>query len=112
MIQEIHSLRPFPSDNSVPCKTLPCDSLSCWSDWQSEILTYQCDWRSAPKEIILEAQIKYGNSVQNVRVLVDTGARVPIAFRKGLVEESQLIKAQFPGRFSVADGQPNERWYI
>ena len=98
--------RSFKDVSEFPERTLPCDPQSCWSEWQKEILQFQCDWRVATKEIVLEAQIRSPDGPKDVRVLVDTGARIPIAFRTGLLDATRLLQALFPVRFSMADGQP------
>ena len=99
-------IRSFKDVPESPERTLSVDPRSCWSQWQKEILEFQCDWRVSPKELVLEAQLRSPVGPQDVRALIDTGARIPIAFRQGLIDAVALHKAQFPVRFSVADGQP------
>ena len=54
---------------------------------------------------MLDAQAKSSSAKQKFRVLVDTGAKIPLAFRQGLFAQKYLRKANFPVRFTTADGQ-------
>ena len=108
-LRRVTDCKPTRSIKNIPeCQewTLSTDPRSCWSEWQKEVLDFQCDWRISTKEIVLEAQIWSLVGPQDVHILIDTGARIPIAFRSGLIEDKLLHKAQFPVKFSVADGQP------
>ena len=41
-----------------------------------------------------------------VKVLVDTGPKIPIAFRRKLIPGRSLKTASFPVQFTMADGKP------
>ena len=43
-----------------------------------------------------------------MKTLVDTGAKIPLVFRKGLLASKSLRKATFPVHFSMVDGQRME----
>ena len=69
------------------------------------MLQLKRDWRTSAKEMVLQGTLKSAKSTLDVSILVDTGAKIPLAFRKGLLAESTLRKAAFPVHFSLADGQ-------
>jgi len=76
--------------------------------WRSDVLRLQGDWRVEPLELLLKARMKCVAGWMNVQVLVDTGAKIPVAFRKGLVDRKVLKEASFLVKVSVADGQQME----
>ena len=48
--------------------------------------------------------MKTAAGIRQVNVLVDTGSRIPIVFRRGLVPSGVLKTASFPVKFKTADG--------
>ena len=95
---------PYPS----MMRRLSCNPKRFWESWRQEVLKLKCDWRVSTKELVLRAQVRSSAGIHDVKVLVDTGAKIPLAFRKGLFAKEALKVAQFPVHFSVADGQPME----
>ena len=85
---------------------LACNPKGFWKAWKDDILRLKCDWRIAPMELKMLAKMRCSTGFKDVTILVDTGAKIPIAFRKGLLEPSALKKAQFRVHFSVENGQP------
>ena len=55
--------------------------------------------------MVLSAAMKTSPKTSDVSVLVDTGAKLPLAFRKGLLAVKSLRQAAFPVHFSLTDGQ-------
>ena len=89
-------------------RRLTCNPKGFWSAWQREVLGLQDDWRLSAKELVLQAQLKCSTGVHAVQVLVDTGAKIPLVFRNGLIPLKALKKASFPVHFSTADGHDME----
>ena len=89
-------------------KRLPCNPKGFWNSWQQSILRFQSDWRVDAKELVLDAYMKCRHGLYNVRVLVDTGAKIPLVFKHGLIPQDKLMKASFPVKFSTVDGQTME----
>ena len=56
--------------------SLQCDPKGFWDAWRKEILAFQCDWRVSTKELLLQAQFKDSDGIHEVRILVDTGAKI------------------------------------
>ena len=87
-------------------KRLTCNPKGFWNAWRRDVLRPQQDWRISPKELVLYAQVKLLDGRKNVRILVDTGAKIPLVFRNNLFPRHSLREASFPVRFSTVDGQP------
>ena len=86
-------------------RRLSCNPKGFWKAWQEDVLQLQRDWRISTKEMVLSAAMKTSSQTSDVSVLVDTGAKIPLAFRKGLLAEKSPRQAAFPVHFSLADGQ-------
>jgi hypothetical protein len=57
-------------------------------------------------ELMVQATIQVDNFSCRASVLVDTGCRIPLLFRKGLIPGDILEPARRPIRISTADGTP------
>ena len=93
------------NSDTVVMRRLTCDPKGFWRSWQNEILQLQRDWRVGFKELMLKARIKGHAGSRDVRALIDTGAKAPLVFRKGLFPHGKLKAAKFPVSFTTADGQ-------
>ena len=89
-------------------RRLSCNPKGFWSAWKEELLKPQHDWRISTKELILHARLKCTAGRKEVHILVDTGAKIPLVFRKDLFPKSCLKKASFPVHFSTVDEQRME----
>ena len=85
-------------------RKLTCSPKGFWSAWKDDLLQPQQDWRISPKELLLSAHMKSSAGIRQVTVLVDTGSRIPLVFRRGLVPSKVLKTASFPVKFKTADG--------
>ena len=94
--------------SDVGMRRLPCNPKGFWSAWKQDILQFQTDWRKSERELLLEASMKCTAGIFPVKVLVDTGAKIPLVFRRGLIEPASLKAAVFPVQFSTVDGRPME----
>ena len=98
---------PIPEDLQAAVKQrLSCSPKGFWHAWREDILRMSQDWRISTKELVLQAHVKTAAGRQQFRVLVDTGAKIPLVFRHGLFPRRVLRKACFPVNFTTADGQP------
>ena len=86
-------------------RRLSCNPKGFWKAWREDILRLKHDWRTAAKELVLQVPVKCGHVSYEVRVLVDTGAKILLVFRHNLFPTTVLRKAAFPFRFSTLDGQ-------
>ena len=66
---------------SLPLRRLSCDPKEFWTGWRQEILPLCADWRVAVKELVLPAHVKSRCGLQEASILLDTGAKIPLAFR-------------------------------
>ena len=94
--------------HSVVIRRLPCNPKGFWKKWREDVLRLHQDWRISAKELVLSATLKCAAAMHKVRVLVDTGAKIPLVFRRGLLAGDALRKATFPVQFSMVDGQNME----
>ena len=85
-------------------RRLACNPKGFWRSWQEEILRPQHDWRISARELVLQAKVKSRAGSKDVRILVDTGAKIPLVFRKDLFPKSALKKACLPVQFSTVNG--------
>ena len=90
---------------SVEKRRLRCNPKGFWNVWQEEVLGLSQDWRTSTKELVLSAQVKCAAGSKKVKVLVETGAKIPLVFMQGLFNRNSLKKASFPVHFSTVDGQ-------
>ena len=86
-------------------RRLSCNPKGFWHAWREDLLRPQHDWRISTKELVLQARVKSAVGKQEVKILVDTGAKIPLVCRHGLFPKSCLKKASFPVHFSTVDGQ-------
>ena len=84
---------------------LSCSPKVFWHAWRKDILRISQEWRISTKELVRQAHFKAAAGRQQFRVLVDTGAKIPLVFRHGLFPRRVLRKACFPVNFTTADGQ-------
>ena len=89
-------------------RRLSCNPKGFWKAWQEDVLRFKHDWRTSTKELVLHVNAKCGNDTFNVRILVDTGAKIPLVFQRGLIPSTSLRKAAFPVKFTTVDGQAME----
>ena len=94
-----------PEQTLKSCK-LSCDPKGIWEAWKEEVLHLQHDWRVSGRELLLQAHIRTINGIQNATILVDTGAKILLVFRRSLLPPNLLKVASFPVQFSMADGKP------
>ena len=92
----------------VETRRLPCNPKRFWTTWREEVLRPCHDWRISTKELVVEAHARWPKGRRTVRVLVDTGAKIPLVFRKNLFPKTSLKKACFPVNFTTVDGQRME----
>ena len=83
-----------------------CDPKGVWREWMSGFLSPSSDWRVAARELLLDVSIKCSAGSFAARALVDTGARIPLVFRPGLLPPGTVQPAKFPVQFSTATGAP------
>jgi hypothetical protein len=57
-------------------------------------------------ELIIHCQIRVGNFSTKASVLIDTGCRIPMLFRTGLIPQEYLERAQKTIAIVTADGTP------
>ena len=100
---------PFREDlHVVETRRLSCSPKGFWSSWREDILKPSHDWRESAREMLIQAMVKTPAGRTQVRVLVDTGAKVPLVFRKDLLPKPCLKKACYPVHFLTVDGQRME----
>ena len=59
-----------------------------------------------PFELILQAEISVKNFHTSAKILVDTGCRIPLLFRAGLIPSNLLVRAKQAIKISTADNTP------
>ena len=89
----------------TPLRRLSCNPKGFWKAWRDEVLQLKADWRVSSKELTVDAHVKTTAGIQKVNILIDTGAKIPLAFRKDFVDQRHVKMAAFPVRFSMADGK-------
>ena len=89
-------------------RRLTCNPKGFWKAWQDEVLRLTSDWRVSSKELALEAQVKTAAGIQNAKILIETGAKTPLAFRSNFIDPRYVRMAAFPVKFYMADGKPME----
>ena len=101
---------PLPSKRVAPDTTVTvrCDPKEVWSSWMHGFIRPVADWRVAPLELMLDVKLRFGSVSLSARALIDTGARIPLVFQRGLVPASLVKPARFPVRFSTASGDAME----
>ena len=92
--------------HAVAKQRLSCSPKGFWHAWREDILRKSQDWRISTKELVLDMIVRSAAGRQTVRVLVDTGAKIPLVFKHGLFLKGKLKQACFPVHFSTVDGQP------
>ena len=77
-----------------------------WKSWEEENILPDPQFSCRQMELMVFATVSVGTFVCQGSVSVDTGCRVPLLFRKGLIPEECLEQAQRPIKISTADGTP------
>jgi hypothetical protein len=81
---------------------------TAWHDWREEVFPPDPVCRLRPIELVVRANVYLEEHARSVSVLVDTGSRVPILFRKSLFPSHCLEKAVSPISLITADHAPME----
>jgi len=82
---------------------LSCNPKRFWKAWQEKVLQLKADWRVSSKELTVDAHVKTTAGIQKAKILIDTGAKIPLAFRKDFVDQRHVRVAVFPVRCSMGD---------
>jgi hypothetical protein len=77
-----------------------------WKSWEAEYASPDPIFSCRQLELMVRATIKVGSFSCQASVLVDTGCRIPLLFKKGLIPVEFLEPARRPIRISTADGTP------
>ena len=85
-------------------RRLTCNPKGFWRTWREEILKPHHDWRISTRELVLQVKAKSKAGSVPARVLVDTGAKIPLVFRRDLFPRTCLKKARQPVVFSTVNG--------
>jgi len=96
---------PLVSVDTEAARKVKRDPVQLWRDWKVCNQRPIVDWRTDVLELMMQVMIRTGPVKEKVRCLVDTGARLPITVREGLVPVGRLRRAKFPVRFTTVAGQ-------
>ena len=96
---------PLQSVDAEAVRKIKCDPEQVWRDWRAVSVKPSVDWRTDVLELLLQVTLKSGPYKAVVRCLVDSGARLPITVREGLLPTGRMRKAKFPVTFSTVAGQ-------
>ena len=77
-----------------------------WQSWEEEFSSPDPAVFLRTVELVIDAEIRVGDFSTSASVLVDTGSRIPLLFRKGLIPFKFLEKAQTRINIVTADGTP------
>ena len=80
--------------------------VPAWKSWENEVACPDPVFSCQQLELVVMATIAVSGFSCQGSVLVDTGCRVPLLFRKGLIPEKFLEPARRPIRITTADGTP------
>ena len=79
---------------------------SAWKSWELEHESPDPVFSCRQMELMVRATIGVGSFTCQASVLVDTGCRIPLLFRRGLIPRALLEPAQRPIQIYTADGTP------
>ena len=79
---------------------------TAWKSWEQEHTAPVPILSCRQRELMVMTIICVGSYSCQGAALADTGCRIPVLFRKGLIPEGYLEPAQRPIRISTADGTP------
>jgi len=79
---------------------------TAFKSWEAELISPDPKLFSYAVELVITCDIRVGDFSTNASVLVDTGCRIPMLFRKGLIPKEYLEKAQKTINIVTADGTP------
>ena len=77
-----------------------------WWEWKKGEIPAITKKNISMFELTLEAKVSVQNFHATVSALIDTGCRIPILFRTGLVPPNHLVKASRPIKILTADNNP------
>jgi hypothetical protein len=77
-----------------------------WNSWRDNNFTPDPALCVPPMELLVQAEIRTQNFSTKCKILVDTGCRIPLLFRTGLIPNSLLVKAKYPIKIMTADNSP------
>ena len=86
--------------------TLSHVDRTAWKSWEAEFVSPDPSLFSYAVELVLNCNIRVGTFSTNASVLIDTGCRIPMLFRKGLIPRNFLERAQRSITIVTADGTP------
>ena len=89
----------------ISALVFPVDESS-WKHWEEEYTFPDPSFFSRQMELMVSATITVGHFECQGKVLIDTGCRIPLFFRKGLIPSECLEQARRLIRISTADGTP------
>jgi len=79
---------------------------TAWNSWEADFLSPDPNWFSQALELIIQCTVRVGDFSTRASVLIDTGSRIPLLFKKGLVPKDMLERAQRSITIVTADGTP------
>ena len=77
-----------------------------WDSWEEEFFAADPVARIPPVELSLQAELHIAHYQVTTMVLVDTGCRIPLLIREGLIPSRYLQPAKHPIRILTADNSP------
>jgi len=92
-------------DAQNPAFIFPVDNTA-WKNWEAEYSSPDPVFSCRQMELVVLATIKLPHFECKGTVLVDTGCRIPLLFRKGLIPAKWLETARRPIKITTADGTP------
>ena len=79
---------------------------AAWKSWEEELISPDPTYFCRKLELVVSADIAVHPFHRQGSVLVDTGCRIPLLFRKGLIPDRFLESARRPITITTADGTP------
>ena len=83
----------------------PVDETA-WKNWENELVSPDPVFLARQMELVLQADVAVNDFKCQGSVLVDTGCRIPLLFRKGLIPSEFLESARRSITIRTADGTP------
>ena len=100
----VHFIRPLPR-KPHPCVLAKVVKRN-WESWDHEYNPPDPVLALPIFELMVEVVVKINHFHVNAIVLIDTGCRLPLIFKKGLIPSSLLVRAERPIKICTADNSP------